>query len=137
MCTCVNTHRQEQQRYHVLIQLDTCTHTQVICSELATHTHTHRCCTAKTLCSKWSCDRYSYFYFLYLDPIPWTSIAILLYMYIYTYLFICRQQRTLWRLARLWTIQQSAHPGTYSGKQGLTCTFSPDCRGHPLAKKKW
>ena len=37
------------------------------------------------------------------------------YICIYACLFICRHQRTLWRLTQLWTIQQSAHPGTYSG----------------------
>ena len=60
---------------------------------------------------------------------------------IYACLFICRHQRILWCLTQLWTIQQSAHPGTYSGKQGFTCTciivLSPYCRKHPLAKKKW
>ena len=41
---------------------------------------------------------------------------------IYACLFICRHQRTLRRLTQLWTIQPSAHPRTYSGKQGFTCS---------------
>ena len=47
----------------------------------------------KRLCSKWSCDRYSFFYFLYLDPIPWTSIAILhAHIYILTVELNCSLQ---------------------------------------------
>ena len=40
MCTDVMIHVDMRQGYYVLIELDRCTHTQVMCSELETCTHT-------------------------------------------------------------------------------------------------
>ena len=59
-------------------------------------------------------------------------------MFLITFLclFICRHQRTLWRLAPLWTIQQSAHPWTYSGQHLLYIYYSPHCRVNIPYKKR-
>ena len=59
-------------------------------------------------------------------------------MFLFTLLclFICRPQRTLWSLTQLWTIQQSAHPRTYSGKHWLYIYYSPDCRVNIPYKKR-